>query len=133
MRFLISISVIAALALLPAMAQAFCPADQQLKEKSDTNLPVWGLEYFISSCNSVDFDFYFTRTATLGTRAIIPNIVGTNMSEELPASEWSAGAHSIDGTGTVTGGQVQLRIDISDGSDTGLFSDMQLDAHFYNQ
>lgn len=132
MRYFISILVVSALAVQPATSQEDCPSVPRLKAAWDWNLPVAGLMCFAPDCDSLSWMFDFTRTMENGEGTIFPNIVGTDMYEEVRSSEWSAGTHQIEAIAYVTGPYIQLRIDIAPGSDCWLFHKMVLEAEFFN-
>ena len=136
MRFLISIFVVSALALLPAITYA-CPAEnpEYLGIYHDTQLPQESDEYTVDpeQCGHVSILWEFDRTDLEDGRTIVwADIVGTTLIESIDSREYDEGDNQQkEAFGTVSSSSNTIRMRLDKTHDyTGHFENMEIWATY---
>lgn len=133
-RHLTMISSLFVILVLTACLSAQQVIDKSLSAASQSELPKQ-TESFSPAGNQFTWSFTFTSlmTGIEHSAWIYPQVVESDMNCNVYSPEWGLGEHKLNGDNWTGTGQDYLRIGIWSGSYPGVFSNMELDVHYYSK
>ncbi len=136
MRFLVSIMVVSALALLPAMAQAACtnPNPQVLGTYDDSDLPQESDTYAVTFCiSSFSWVWEFDRTSKdEGRTRVWVTVDGSDVNTYIDSDDFNEGLdQQTSGSGAISKSpnQIKMKLDATH-NDTGHFNNMDFSCTY---